>query len=366
MIYFIVSPTYIPPMTSIAPTSQPNTALCKTQRFGLMALASLCVLCTLGLWTASIHAQTPGPSSASYPSKPLKVVVPFTPGGVTDLLGRDIAQRLSARLGQSVVVDNRAGANGNIGADFVAKSKADGHTLLVTAANIAISQASQKKLPYHLFEDLTPITLLAKGPYILVTPARHKTYPVSTLAELIKEAKANPSSLAMASSGAGSAGHLSGELLQAATGIKLTHIPYKGQSEAMTDILSGQSSALFFATVAVVSPHMSDGRLNILAVTTKTRSNLLPQVPSISELGFPGFDVSTWHGLFAPAGTPKDIVNLINAEIVTFLNTSEIQQKYTQQGLQITTTRADEFKDFLHGEVTQYEKVIKSAHLQID
>jgi len=165
-------------MTSITPTSQPTTAPCQTQRFGLMdrpsgfqdqalmALASLCILCTLGLWTASIHAQTPAPSSASYPSKPLKVVVPFTPGGVTDLLGRDIAQRLSARLGQSVVVDNRAGANGNIGADFVAKSKADGYTLLVTAANIAISEASQKKLPYHLFEDLTPITLLAKGPYI--------------------------------------------------------------------------------------------------------------------------------------------------------------------------------------------------------
>ena len=343
----------------------------------VLGLKTLFTVCVLGLVCAGLESaisqtvqtaqSSQGPQSAStYPTKPIKVVVPFTPGGVTDLLGRDIAQRLSARLGVAVLVDNRAGANGNIGADFVAKSKADGYTLLVTAANIAISQASQKKLPYHLFEDLTPITLLAKGPYILVTPAHHKTFPITTLADLISLAKANPSSLAMASSGAGSAGHLSGELLQAAAGIKLTHIPYKGQSEAMTDILSGQSSALFFATVAVVSPHMNDQRLNILAVTTKSRSNLLPQVPSISELGFPGFDVSTWHGLFAPAGTPMGIINLLNTEMVSFLNTSEIQQKYTQQGLQISTTRVDEFKDFLHSEVSQYEKVIKSAHLQID
>ena len=304
--------------------------------------------------------------SAPYPSKPIKVVVPFTHGGDTDLLGSDIAQRLSARFGQAVLVDNRAGANGNIGADFVAKSKGDGYTLLVTAANIAISEAAQKKLPYRLFEDLTPITLLAKGPYILVTPAHHKTYTSSTLAELISKARTNPSALAMASSGTGSAGHLSGELLQVAAGIELTHIPYKGQSEAMADILGGQSSALFFATVAVVSPHMNDGRLHILAVTTKTRSNLLPQIPSISELGFPGFDVSTWHGLFAPAGTPREIVEKINTEMVSFLNSREIQQKYTQQGLQISTTRVEEFKEFLHTEVNQYEKVIKSAHLQIE
>jgi tripartite-type tricarboxylate transporter receptor subunit TctC len=310
-------------------------------------------------WAQSIN------ETFNYPIKSIKIVIPFTPGGVTDMLGRDIAQHISAKFAQPVVIENRAGANGNIGADYVAKSKADGYTLLLTAANIAISQASQQKLPFYLFNDLAPITLLAKGPYILVTPARHKDFPLNSFSELISQAKSNPTALAMASSGSGSAGHLSGELLQAAAGIKFTHIPYKGQSEAMADILSGQSSALFFATVAVVSPHMTDGRLHVLAVTTKNRSNLLPQIPSISELGFPGFDVSTWHGLFAPAGTQREVIEKLNHDLVEFLNSTEIQKRYTLQGLQISTSKPYEFTEFLHSEVMQYEKVIKSANIQI-
>ncbi len=315
---------------------------------------------SLGLLATPVFAQ------GAYPSKPIKVIVPFTPGGVTDILARDISQRLSARLGQSALAENKAGANGNIGAEMVAKSKADGHTLLLTAANIAISAASQKKLSYKLFEDLTPITLLAKGPYILVTPAHHSNYPSTSFQELLQSAKTNPGKLSMASSGTGSAGHLSGELLQIAANLKFTHIPYKGQTEAMTDILGGQSSALFFATVAVVTPHLTDGRINILAVTTKTRSPLLAQTPTISELGYPGFDVSTWHGLFAPKNTPKEIIDKLNSEIVLFLNSTEIQKKYTAQGLQISTSRPEEFGDFLRNEVAQYEKVIKAANLTIE
>lgn len=305
-------------------------------------------------------------AQSSYPNKPIKIIVPFTPGGVTDLLARDISQRLSSRLGQSTVAENKAGANGNIGAEIVAKSKPDGYTLLLTAANIAISAASQKKLSYKLFDDLAPITLLAKGPYILVSPAHHQRFPASSFQELLQHAKNNPSQLSMASSGTGSAGHLSGELLQLAANVRFTHIPYKGQTEAMTDILSGQSSALFFATVAVVNPHLNDGRLNILAVTTKTRSPLLPQTPTISELGYSNFDVSTWHGIFAPKNTPKEIIDKLNSEIVQFLNSAEIQKKYSAQGLQIATSKVEEFNDFLHTEVTQYEKVIKTANLTIE
>ncbi len=305
-------------------------------------------------------------SQSNYPSKPIKIIVPFTPGGVTDLLARDISQRLGSRLGQSAIAENKAGANGNIGAEIVAKSKPDGYTLLLTAANIAISAAAQKKLGYRLFEDLAPISLLAKGPYILVSPAHHQRFASSTFQELIQNAKSNPAQLSMASSGAGSAGHLSGELLQIAANLKFTHIPYKGQTEAMTDILGGQSSALFFATVAVVSPHMNDGRINILAVTTKSRSPLLPQTPTISELGYPNFDVSTWHGIFAPKNTPKEIIDKLNSEIVLFFNSPEIQKKYSAQGLQIATSKTDEFSDFLHSEVSQYEKVIKAANLTID
>ncbi len=315
---------------------------------------------SFGLLNAPLFAQ------GTYPTKPIKIIVPFTPGGVTDLLARDISQRLSTRLGQSALAENKAGANGNIGAEMVAKSKADGHTLLLTAANIAISAAAQKKLSYKLFDDLTPITLLAKGPYILVSPAHHSVYPSSSFQELLQIAKTNPGKLSMASSGTGSAGHLSGELLQIAANLKFTHIPYKGQTEAMTDILGGQSSALFFATVAVVTPHLTDGRINILAVTTKTRSPLLAQTPTISELGYPGFDVSTWHGLFAPKGTPKELIEKLNSEIVLFFNSTEIQKKYTAQGLQISTSRPEEFSDFLHTEVLQYEKVIKAANLTIE
>jgi tripartite-type tricarboxylate transporter receptor subunit TctC len=300
----------------------------------------------------------------AYPNHSIKIVIPFTPGGVTDMLGRDIGQFLSSQYSNPVIVENKAGANGNIGADFVAKAKPDGYTLLVTAANIAISQASQKKLPFQLFNDFSGITLLAKGPYILVTPSHHKEGSLNSLNELISKAKTKPFSLSMASSGSGSAGHLAGELLQNAAEIKFTHIPYKGQSEAMADILSGESSSLFFATVAVVSPHLSDGRLNVIAVTTKTRSNLLPQVPSIGELGFPGFDVSTWHGLFAPSGTPKEIIEKLNSALTTYLNSSDMQKKYSQQGLQITTSKPGEFTDFLHAEVEQYEKVIRKSNIQ--
>ena len=319
---------------------------------------ALTLIC--GLLMSSSFAQI------AYPSKPIKIIVPFTPGGVTDILARDISQRLSTRLGQSALAENKAGANGNIGAEMVAKSKGDGYTLLLTAANIAISAALQKKPNYKLFEDLTPITLLAKGPYILVSPANHAIYPSTSFQELIQTAKAHPGKLSMASSGAGSAGHLSGELLQNAANLKFTHIPYKGQTEAMTDILSGQASALFFATVAVVTPHLTDGRINILAVTTKTRSPLLAQTPTISELGYPGFDVSTWHGLFAPKNTPKEIIDKLNSEVVLFFNSTEIQKKYTAQGLQISTSRPEEFGEFLRTEVTQYEKVIKAANLTFD
>jgi tripartite-type tricarboxylate transporter receptor subunit TctC len=332
-------------------------SLRNSQLYRLMLFFTSLVLTAL---MPSSYAQN------AYPTKPIKIIVPFTPGGVTDLLARDIGQRLSTRLGQTVLAENKAGANGNIGADIVAKSKADGHTLLLTAANIAISAASQKKLSYKLFDDLSPISLLAKGPYILVTPSRHVNHPSSSFQDLLQVAKSNPGKLSMASSGTGSAGHLSGELLQIAANLKFTHIPYKGQTEAMGDILGGQSSALFFATVAVVTPHLTDGRINILAVTTKTRSPLLAQTPTISELGFPGFDVSTWHGLFAPKNTPKDIVEKLNNEIVLFFNSLDIQKKYTAQGLQISTSRPEEFNEFLRTEVSQYEKVIKAANLTIE
>ncbi|MEI6504902.1 MAG: tripartite tricarboxylate transporter substrate-binding protein, partial [Planctomycetota bacterium] len=201
-------------------------------------------------------------AAQNYPERPIRIVVPFPPGGVVDLIGRDIAQRFNARWGQAAIVDNRAGANGNIGVELAARAKPDGYTLLVSPANIAISVPLYKKLGYDLFKDLTPITLLATSPYILVTAP---TLPVKSVADLIALARKRPEQVIMASSGTGSAGHLAGELLQNAAGIKLTHVPYKGQVVAMIDVMSGQCS-MIFATVTTVTPHLTDGRIKVLAV----------------------------------------------------------------------------------------------------
>ncbi len=296
----------------------------------------------------------------NYPQRAIKIIVPFTPGGVTDILARDISKYLNQRLGQPVIVENRGGANGNIGASMAAKSKPDGYTLLIAPANIAISAALYKNLNYDLFKDLQPITILATGPYILTVPAKS---PANQLSQLIQMAKNKPGELAMASSGMGSAGHLAGELLQINSGVRLTHIPYKGQSDAMVDLIGGHA-ALFFATVAVVNPHLHDGKIKILAVTTKNRSPLLPQVPTISELGYPGFNIGAWHGLFVPNGVPKEIVTLLHQEITRYFTDVDIQKKYAVQGLQLVTNNPEDFTKFLRAEVLEYDRAIKKADIQ--
>jgi tripartite-type tricarboxylate transporter receptor subunit TctC len=317
-----------------------------------LALAAACL----------IGAAAPAHAQQSYPDKPIRMVVPFPPGGVTDLLARDISARLNQRWGQPVVVDNRGGANGNIGAEIAARARGDGYTILIAPANIAISVALYKHLGYSLSKDLVPVTLLAKGPYILVC---NPSLPVHSVSELIALAKAQPGKVLMASSGTGSAGHLAGEILQAATGTKFTHVPYKGQAAAMTDLIGGQVS-IFFATVAVVNPHRTDGRIRVLAVTTDKRSAILPDVPTIAESGFPGFDVGAWHGAFVPTGTPQPIVAKLHDELVSFLRSPEAQKRYSTQGLELVGTTQQAFAQFLKSQVAQYAKVIELAHVRVD
>ena len=314
-------------------------------------------------WSALILVAAAIPATAqNYPDRAIRIMVPFPPGGVVDLIGRDIAQRFNARWGQAAIVDNRAGANGNIGVEIAARAKPDGYTLLVSPANIAISVPLYKKLGYDLFKDLTPITLLATSPYILVTAP---TLPVKSVADLIALARKRPEQVIMASSGTGSAGHLAGELLQNAASIKLTHVPYKGQVVAMIDVMSGQCS-MIFATVTTVTPHLTDGRIKVLAVATQKRSAILPNVPTIAESGYPGFNIGAWHGFFTPAGTPPEINAKLHEELMRFVKSPEAQKTYQQQGVELTGSTPEAFTKFLHSEVAQYEQAIRKANVQPD
>ena len=307
-----------------------------------------------------IVSMAPCAAQDKFPDRPIRVIVPFPPGGVTDILARDLALRLTNNWGAVAVVDNRSGANGNIGVGIAAKARPDGHTLLIAPANIAISVALYKHLGYDLFKDLVPVTLLAKGPYILVAaPA----LPANNVQELLALAKAKRGQLLMASSGSGSAGHLAGEILQASSGTKWTHVPYKGQVAAMTDVIGGQIG-VFFATVAVVLPHRTDGKIRVLAVTTKTRSPVLPGVPTIAESGFPGFDVGAWHGAFLPAGTPPALLARYYDELTDFLTAPAVQKRYGVQGLELAGTTPQAFGDFLKSEVAQYSRVVQRANIR--
>ena len=317
----------------------------------------LAVACTIGIaaWP-SAHAQQ------TFPDKGMRIIVAFPPGGATDILARDISQRFAAKWGQPVVVDNRAGANGNIGAELASKSKPDGYTLLVQPANIAISATLYKNLGYDLLRDLAPVSMLATGPYLMVVPT---ALPVRTLKEFIALAKARPGQLTMASSGTGSPGHLAGELLASAVGIKLTHIPYKGQAAGIVDLIGGQVT-LFFASAPAGAPHIASGKIRALAVTTAKRAAILPDVPTVAESGFPGFNVGAWHGSFVPARTPPEIIAKLNEELGVFLRSPEARQRYARQGLELVPSTPEEFGRFVRSEIKLYEKVTRNLHVQVD
>ena len=315
--------------------------------------AACAAACTLLAWPAAGWSQT------SFPDKPIRIIVGFPPGGATDILARDIAQRFATKWGQPTVVDNRPGANGNIGAEQVARSKPDGHTLLVAPANIAISATLFRKLGYDVTRDLAPVSMLATGPYLIVVP---NALPVRTLRELVALARARPDQLTMASSGTGSPGHLAGERLQAAVGIRMTHVPYKGQTPALTDLIGGQVS-VFFASAPVAAPFLASKRLKALAVTTAARIPILPDVPTVAESGFPGFSVGAWHGAFAPGGTAAEIIAKLNEELGTFLRSTEVKKNYAQQGLELVPSTPEEFGRFVRAEIAVYEKVIRNLRL---
>jgi len=299
----------------------------------------------------------------TYPSKPIRYVVPFPAGGPLDIVARALGQELNKSWGQPVIVDNRPGAGGNIGADFVAKSPPDGYTIVMGAVSThAINVTLYSKLPYDPIKDFAPITLITSVPNVLVV---HPSVPARNVKELIALAKARPGALNFASGSTGSAGHLAGELFKTMAHVDMAHIPYKGAAPAVVDLMAGQVS-LMFDNLASALPNIKAGRVRALAVTTLRRSTMLPELPTISEAGLRGFDVATWFGVLAPAGTPPEIVSKLNAEIVRILNTPAMKERLAALGAEPVGNKPEEFAAFIKAEIPKYARVIKASGARAD
>ena len=296
-----------------------------------------------------------------WPSKPIKYIVPFPPGGTTDILARLIGQKLSLALGQPVLIENKAGAGGNIGSDFVAKSAPDGYTILGgTISSHAINVSMYKDMPYDPVKDFVPITLIGTNANVLVVAPTH---PAKTAQELIAQAKAKPGSMSFASAGNGTSQHLSGELFKAMAGLDMVHIPYKGSAPAIQDVMAGQVPMMFDTTV-VAAPHIKSGNVRALAVTSSTRVKGMESIPTLSEAGVPGYQLVSWQGIFAPAGTPKDIVVRLNAELVKIIALPDIRERLDSLGVDPVANTSEEFAVFQKAEITKWAKVIKDANIK--
>ena len=298
----------------------------------------------------------------AYPSRVVRVVVPLGSGGTTDVPGRIVAQRLSEALGQQFIVENKAGAGGTIGADFVAKSKPDGYTLLLTATPHVITANLYKNLPYNALTDFAPVIRVASGPYVLTV---HPSLGVGSVRELIALAKMQPGKIDYASSGNGSAQHLVGAMFAYMAGIQLTHVPYKGSSQAQQDLVAGMVKVGFPGTPIVI-PHVKSGRLKALAVTTAQRSPHMLDVPTIAEAGVPGYEALVWVGLLAPAGTPPEIVARLNSEITKLLRAPDVQQLLASSGVDPTPTTPEEFGAYLKNEFDKWGKVVRDSGAQVN
>ena len=298
----------------------------------------------------------------SYPSKPIRVVVPATPGGAIDLAARTIGAKLTEAWGQPVVVENKGGAAGIVGSDSVAKAAPDGHTLALVASSHAINPSLYAKLPFDTVKDFAPVILTHVVPLVLVV---NQALPAKSVNEFISYAKANPGKLSFASSGNGGAPHLSAELFKAMAGIDMLHVPYKGSTAAHPDLLSGQVPVMF-DTVVAIAPHVKSGKVRALGVTTTRRSAVLPDVPPISQAGLPGYDTSTWGGVLAPGGTPMEIVAKLNAEIARILKMPDVRERMMNAGSEPGGGTPEQFKAFIDAEMIKWAKVVKDSGAKAD
>jgi tripartite-type tricarboxylate transporter receptor subunit TctC len=307
---------------------------------------------------ACLITAPPAALAQSYPSRPIRIVVPFPPGGGTDIGTRIIAQKLQEAWGQPVVVENKPGAAGIVGTEYASKAAPDGYTLMMgNIGTHAINVSLYKKLPYDPIKDFAPISQVAGLPLFLVV---HPSVPANSVKELIALAKAKPGQLNFSSSGAGGAPHVAGELFKNMAGVDIVHIPYKGGAPAVVDLLSGQVT-MSFATVLESLPHVKAGKLRALAVTSARRSAAMPDIPTMSEAGVPGYESISWLGLYAPAGTSKEIVNKISAEAVRIINLAEVKEKLLQQGAEPIGTTPEQLAATLQSDTAKYARIIRDS-----
>ena len=319
-------------------------------RYLLVVVALLCS-------TSSAHAQT------AYPARPIRFVVPFTPGGSGDVFARPIAQKMSESLGQQVIVENRPGSGGVIGSEVVAKAPPDGYTIMMgLTANVVINPALYAKLPYDPARDFAPVTLVATGPYVLVVPP---SLPASNVKQLLALARARPGELAYVSFGSGSMGHLAGELFSSMAGVKLLHVPYKTLGQGLTDLVSGQVQLLFHG-IASAQPHVRSGKLRAIAVSGAKRSPAMPQVPTVSESGVKGFEVTGWYGVFVPAGTPQDIIGRLHKEVVRALSLPDVRERLSTEGAELVGNSPAEFDAFVRRELPKWAKIVKLSGAKVE
>lgn len=318
---------------------------------------------TIGL-TVAAPALLASPAFAQpWPTKPVTLVVPFPAGGTTDVLARALAEKLQQSLGQPVIVESRPGAGATLGADYVAKAKPDGYTLLIGAVHHTIASSVYKKLPYDFQKDFVPITGLALVPNVLVVNAG--ATPAKSVAELVAALKAHPGQWSYGSNGNGTAQHLIGTQFQNATGTTLLHVPYKGSGPLATDLLGAQIQ-MSFDTITPVLPHIKAGKLRALAVTTARRSSALPDVPTLEEAGLKGFDIGTWFGVLAPAATPRDIVARLNAEMVKVIQAPEFRKRMDEIGAEPTGGSSEQLAAQIRSETGRFAKLVKDANVQIE
>jgi tripartite-type tricarboxylate transporter receptor subunit TctC len=316
-----------------------------------MVVAFAAVAFTSGLAQAASKSAEP-----AFPTKPIRFVVPFAPGGSTDTLARTLGQKLSEGLGQQVVIDNRTGANGNIGMEIVANAPPDGHTIVLGyIANVAIGPSLYEKLPFDPVKDYEPVMLIATSPNVLVA---HPSVKATNMKELIALAKAQPGKLSYASASVASVGHLTGELINQLAGIKMTHIAYKGSGQAVTDLLGGHIQ-LMYSGFSSTLPHIKSGKLRAIAQTGAKRSAALPDVPTIAESGFPKFEATAWYGVHAPAKTPKSIVNRLNAEFVKALKMPDVRERLEGLGFEIAASTPEFYGNYIKSEIQKWAKVVK-------
>jgi tripartite-type tricarboxylate transporter receptor subunit TctC len=315
------------------------------------------------IFVLMLLALAPGAGAQSYPVKPIRLIVPYTPGGDTDIIARLIAPKLSEALGQQVVVDNRPGAGSLIGTEALLRAPADGYTLAMgTISSLAVLPVTKSNVPYDPVKDIAPIVLVTTVPYVLVV---HPSVPARSVADFVRLAKSRPGELSYGTPGIATGIHLTTEYFSVVTGIKLVHVPYKGSAPAMIDLVAGNISSVF-STFSTTGQHLKSGRLRALAVASSARAKDFPAVPTMSESGYRDFEASTWHGMVARSGTPRPIVTKLNTEIVRIVNTDEVRSALLTAGFDIAVGPAEDFERFVRSEIDKWKKVADVANIRTD